>query len=350
MPTLNASLFDGPIDIIGDVHGEIAALHSLLKHLGYSQYGEHPRGRRLVFLGDLCDRGPDSLAVISFVRSLIERSLAQCLLGNHEMNLLRDSPKVGNGWFFARDHDRQQGRFLDSVSAGALERGAIKEFFASLPLTLQRDDLRLVHAAWLPQHIEKLSAHPEHEVLDLYHHYEDLTEAQVAASGLKQEVEAEQRAYAKQLQDIDATVPFLPALGLYDETYQMNNPVRVLTSGVEQRTNAPFFTGGKWRMVQRVPWWHDYADQVPVIVGHYWRWYQSTTRQMFGKGDADLFAEHQPTDWVGANRNVYCVDFSVGGRYKERELGKSSPWGTRLAAVRWPEREVVFDEGERLPL
>ena len=48
-------LFDGPLDVVGDVHGEIDALRSLLSHLGYSHDGrEHPNHRRLVFVGDLC--------------------------------------------------------------------------------------------------------------------------------------------------------------------------------------------------------------------------------------------------------------------------------------------------------
>jgi hypothetical protein len=43
-------LFDGPIDIVGDVHGEIGALHSLLTHLGYDS-------ERVVVLDD-GDREP----------------------------------------------------------------------------------------------------------------------------------------------------------------------------------------------------------------------------------------------------------------------------------------------------
>ncbi len=351
MSNLQAKLFDGPIDIVGDVHGEIDALISLLKRLGYSQHGEHPQGRRLVFLGDLCDRGPDSPAVIRFVRQLIERELAQCLLGNHEINVMRNSPKSGNGWFFAHDHDRQKGRFLHTIQADEQQRIEIHEFFGMLPLTLQRDDLRLVHAAWLPEHIETIVHHEgRHDVLGLYHHYEDQTEAQVTAIGLKHEVEAEYRRYGELLLDANASVPLLPALGLYDETYQMSNPVRVLTSGVEQRTGAPFYASGKWRMVERVPWWHAYTDAVPVIVGHYWRWFTSEAHRLLAKDEVDLFAERAPDEWAGARGNVYCVDFSVGGRYKERELGRGSSWGTRLAAVRWPEQELFFDEGQRQQL
>lgn len=351
MPNLLGQLFDGPIDIVGDVHGEMDALRSLMNHLGYSHHGEHPQGRRLVFLGDLCDRGPDSPAVIRLVQQMVERELAQCLLGNHEINVLRNSPKNGNGWFFEHDHDRANHRYVGCAPASDRQRAEIQEFFASLPLTLQRDDLRLVHAAWLSEHIDAVACFPtQHDVLGLYRHYEQRTEAHVADTGLKRAVEAERRRYGEALLDANATVPLLPALALYDETYQMTNPVRVLTSGVEQRTDTPFYASGKWRMVERAPWWHDYNDAVPVIVGHYWRWYNNETRELFGKGEENLFAEHAPNDWAGERRNVYCVDFSVGGRFKERALGRTGSWGTRLAAVRWPEQELIFDEGQQLRL
>ncbi len=347
---LLGKLFDGPIDIVGDVHGEIDALRSLLQQLGYSRHGDHPQGRRLVFLGDLCDRGPDSPGVIRMVQQMVERELAQCLLGNHEINVLRAAPKNGNGWFFTHDHDRERLRFMHCRHASESDRHAIADFFAQLPLTLQRDDLQLVHAAWLPGQVAAIAAHDSHDVHELYRHYEELTESHVAAMGLKDEVDAEQLQFAERLLDASVPVPVLPALGLYDETYQMNNPVRVLTSGVERRTTQPFFAGGKWRMVERVPWWNEYVEQTPVIIGHYWRWFDEQTRLLVSKGEADLFAEHRCNQWFGARNNVYCIDFSVGGRYKERELGRGSPWGTRLAAVRWPERELVFDEGLHLNL
>ena len=60
MPGLVGELFDGPLDIIGDVHGECGTLCKLLDRLGYDGNGDHPEGRRLVFVGDLVDRGPDS--------------------------------------------------------------------------------------------------------------------------------------------------------------------------------------------------------------------------------------------------------------------------------------------------
>jgi hypothetical protein len=350
MPTLNAQLFDGPIDIVGDVHGEIEALHSLLIHLGYSPHGEHPQGRRLVFLGDLCDRGPDSPAVVRLVKQLVEHGVAQCLLGNHEINLLRQAPKSGNGWFFANNHDSRHGFFAHSRPVDPGEREGLLHFLGTLPLTLQRDDLQLVHAAWMPEALGQIAASEHLSVVDIYHEYEARTEAHVQASGLRQSVKEELQQYGDHLTHPLATVPLLPALGEYDELYQMSNPVRVLTSGVERRSEHSYYVGGKWRMVRREPWWESYSDSVPVVMGHYWRCIDAVTQHLVNRGDRDLFAGHAPNDWLGPRRNVYCVDFSVGGRYKERELGRQASWGTRLAALRWPEQELVFDEGEHLQL
>jgi len=73
-----APLFSGPIDVVGDVHAEIDALRELLGGLGYDAVGKHPAGRRLVFVGDLGDLGPDSPAVIELAKGMVERGVAQC--------------------------------------------------------------------------------------------------------------------------------------------------------------------------------------------------------------------------------------------------------------------------------
>ena len=99
MGRLIQRLFDGPLDVIGDIHGEREALETLLEKLGYDREGRHPKGRRLVFVGDLCDRGPDSPGVIRIVQSLVESGRAQIVAGNHELNLLRREQKHGNHWF-----------------------------------------------------------------------------------------------------------------------------------------------------------------------------------------------------------------------------------------------------------
>jgi hypothetical protein len=65
--------------VIGDVHGCLLELRELLEAVAPAP------GDRLVFLGDLLDRGPDPVGVLRLVRSLG----AECVLGNHEEKHLR---------------------------------------------------------------------------------------------------------------------------------------------------------------------------------------------------------------------------------------------------------------------
>jgi protein phosphatase len=80
----------GPFDIIGDIHGCRSELETLLGRLGYDlPAGRHPDGRKVVFLGDLVDRGPDIPGVLRLVMRMVEAGSALCVPGNHEMKLLR---------------------------------------------------------------------------------------------------------------------------------------------------------------------------------------------------------------------------------------------------------------------
>lgn len=80
------------LDLIGDIHGCSAELDALLARLGWScQDGRwsHPDDRLLIFVGDLADRGPDSVGVLERVASLVEQEKALLVLGNHDDKLLR---------------------------------------------------------------------------------------------------------------------------------------------------------------------------------------------------------------------------------------------------------------------
>jgi protein phosphatase len=84
----------GPFDIIGDVHGCFDELVELLAELGYvtnpsDGAWHHPAGRKLVFLGDLVDRGPKIPPVLKLVMSAVSSGAALCVPGNHDMKLLR---------------------------------------------------------------------------------------------------------------------------------------------------------------------------------------------------------------------------------------------------------------------
>jgi polynucleotide kinase-phosphatase len=89
----------GPFDIIGDVHGCLDELLALLQKLEYQTskaideegkpYFEAvpPQGRKALFLGDLVDRGPDSVGVLRLVMKMVAAGNAICVPGNHDMKL-----------------------------------------------------------------------------------------------------------------------------------------------------------------------------------------------------------------------------------------------------------------------
>ena len=83
----------GPFDIIGDVHGCFDELVMLLKKLGYEEDETagmlHRDGRRPVFLGDLCDRGPKNVEVLRFVMKMVKTGHALAVPGNHDVKLVK---------------------------------------------------------------------------------------------------------------------------------------------------------------------------------------------------------------------------------------------------------------------
>jgi len=86
----------GPFDLVGDVHGcfdELAALLGVLGYrvshgvAGYEVY--HPEGRKLVFLGDLVDRGPKTPEVLRLAMDAVKSGDAFCVAGNHDQKLIK---------------------------------------------------------------------------------------------------------------------------------------------------------------------------------------------------------------------------------------------------------------------
>lgn len=86
----------GPFDIIGDVHGCHDELCDLLDQLGYVREdtpegpcARHSEGRRVVFLGDLVDRGPRILESLRLAMNMVKAGTALMVPGNHEAKLLK---------------------------------------------------------------------------------------------------------------------------------------------------------------------------------------------------------------------------------------------------------------------
>ena len=180
-----------------------------------------------------------------------------------------------------------------------------------------------------------------------YDGWELAAKHEAAQTELEQLMAAELEQWEHGLENMNREPQFLHAHAEFESNKQMKNPLKVLTSGVERKGTVPFYASGKWRFVERVQWWDEYDDAIPVVVGHYWRRLNKTDGSTAGKGDPDLFRKISPLAWHGKHRNVFCVDFSVGGRWTERKAGIALGQDFKLAALRWPERIVLFDDGHQ---
>jgi bis(5'-nucleosyl)-tetraphosphatase (symmetrical) len=121
---------------IGDIQGCYAELRALLERLRFSADRD-----QLWLVGDLVNRGPQSLAVLRYVRALADNAVV--VLGNHDLHLL------------ALAHGRHKRRSSDTLDAvlEAPDRDAILEWLLGRPLAhhdAARGDL-MVHAGVIPQ-------------------------------------------------------------------------------------------------------------------------------------------------------------------------------------------------------
>lgn len=160
---MTANVLEG-YDLIGDVHGCGATLAVLLERLGYHLKGgvyRHPR-RKVVFLGDLIDRGPRIRLAVSIAKRMVEEGEAYIVLGNHEINALSYTQKAPPGlereWL--RPHTPRHNRIiketLDQYHDHPQEWDDALTWFASLPLCLEIDGIRVVHACWDHARVDRL--------------------------------------------------------------------------------------------------------------------------------------------------------------------------------------------------
>lgn len=140
----------GPFDAIGDVHGCRSELETLLGRLGYSLVRDddgrpidavHPESRRVIFLGDLVDRGPDVVGVLRLAMGMVANGNALAVPGNHESKLVR----ALRGSKVSVSHGLEE--TLAQLSGETPEfREQVAEFCYELVSHLVLDDGRLVVA------------------------------------------------------------------------------------------------------------------------------------------------------------------------------------------------------------
>jgi bis(5'-nucleosyl)-tetraphosphatase (symmetrical) len=133
---------------IGDVHGCYDTLRRLVARLRFD-----PRRDRLWFVGDLVNRGPESLAVLRWVIELGDAAVV--VLGNHDLHLL------ARAWGVAEPRRRDS---LEEV-LDAPDRDDLLRWLKTRPLLHRENGFLLVHAglfpSWTPTKAERLAIEVE---------------------------------------------------------------------------------------------------------------------------------------------------------------------------------------------
>jgi bis(5'-nucleosyl)-tetraphosphatase (symmetrical) len=119
---------------IGDVQGCFDELEQLLERLAFRKDRD-----RLWFVGDLVNRGPKSLAVLRFVRTLGEGAIV--VLGNHDLHLVTQHEGV--------ERTRGDDTFHDVLRAP--DAGDLVGWLRTRPMMHLEGEYAMVHAGLLPQ-------------------------------------------------------------------------------------------------------------------------------------------------------------------------------------------------------
>lgn len=142
--------------VLGDLHGCHTELVHLMESLSFT-----PERDQLWLVGDLVNRGPDSLACLREVMAL--GNSARCVLGNHDLHLLvaaRGGGKLGKN------------DTLDGVLS-AVDREALLDWLMQQPLALASGNTLMVHAGILP----------DWHLVDALHFSDEVTAALGSESG-----------------------------------------------------------------------------------------------------------------------------------------------------------------------
>jgi len=301
-------------DLIGDIHGHSGPLRQLLAKLGYeidAGVYRHPE-RQAIFLGDFIDRGPDQRGVIDIVRPMIDEDAALAVMGNHEFNAIawftEDSKAPGR---FLRDHNdkhrKQHAAFLDAY-AGSDEHADLIEWFRYLPLWLDLEDLRVVHACW----DDKLVSYLARRFPSLNQYFGDELLAAASRKG-----SMEYHAVETLLKGKEIRLP--TGRRFLDKDGNPRHQIRVKwwDSGADTFRQAFLGPDSALSHIPEDPIDVEHliqyaSDDPPVFIGHYWM-----------EGEPDVLAP-----------NVACLDYSV-----------AAPKGGKLVAYRWDgERELSRDK------
>lgn len=151
-------------DIIGDIHGQAVELVDLLYKMSYRRVNgvyQH-KSRKIIFLGDFIDRGDYQKKVIKIVRPMIEFGHALAIMGNHEYNAIAYHTMDQNTGEYLRSHSemhkKQHQAFLKAYKDNDKGLKNTIEWFKTLPLWIELEGIRVIHACWDKKWINKIKS------------------------------------------------------------------------------------------------------------------------------------------------------------------------------------------------
>jgi hypothetical protein len=303
-------------DLIGDIHGEAPSLRALLEKLGYEEREprqfSHPT-RKVIFLGDFVDRGKFQREVVEIARNMCDSGTAIAVMGNHEFNAIAFATKF-NGQYL-REHStkniEQHREFLKEFYENTKEYRDAIDWFQTLPLYLELDGLRVVHACWDQSSIDRLKNEHSGSVL---------TETLLISASDKKCWEYE--AIETLLKGKE--IPLPAGKGFLDKDDNPRHEIRIKWWDASITTYRQAFLGPS-EAITHIPddpingdHLIEYSEsEVPVFIGHYWL-----------EGVPFLLAS-----------NICCLDFSVAKKHE-----KGPPVG-KLCAYRWDgEQQLSADK------
>lgn len=137
------------IYVMSDLHGKFDKFLEMLKKIDFLETDT------LYILGDILDRGPDSIKIIDYIRKP-ENNNIHLLLGNHELLFIMS--RIDNQYFPSWLNNGGYSTYLELDKKGEDYQQELFEYLTNLPVYKVIDKFILVHAGInIPENAEELT-------------------------------------------------------------------------------------------------------------------------------------------------------------------------------------------------
>jgi hypothetical protein len=298
-------------DIIGDIHGCANKLKGLLQKLAYEKRGgiyQHPE-RKAIFVGDVIDRGDQQVETLELVRAMVEAKSALIVMGNHEFNAISyATPNPETPGEHMRPHNgknrAQHKDFVEQVQIHAGLYSECIEWFKTMPLYLELDGLRVVHACWNERAVNLVR---QWIVPDKPMSTEFVIRANQQGTYEHWAIEILLKGPEVDLRKYGQPDFKIPGDHLrHDARIRWWNPdATTLRELAEMPPGTEIASGEPYPQLPDDACYeeetrYDYEEDVPVLYGHYWR-----------KWNPEEILEWSPSKGQDWTSNTACVDFSA---------------------------------------